>query len=315
MRARRYLIAGAAAFVGAEIALRSFRHSRIFDPSPDPEISWDPADYGIPPDAVEEHWIETPDGETLHAWYCRAERPAASALFCHGNRGNLTVSASIIPHLLSAGLSVLFFDYRGYGKSSGRPTYGGVIADGITAARYHDALRPKDLPSILYGFSLGGAVGAQVVRRHPFDALILQSTFTSLPNLTRFIHPRAPLHLFARKLFDTIRVVRNLDIPLLVLHGTDDEVIPCWMAREIYATCRAPKRIQLIEGGLHGDLYVKDADALVWALTQFLADLPRHRRARTVEPASRIETWTSLALRALRRVCRRKSGVIASAAR
>jgi hypothetical protein len=315
MRARRYLLGATAAFAGAELALRAFRHSRLFDPYPEPEISWNPADYGIPANAVEEHWIPTPDGETLHAWYCRAPKPVASALFCHGNRGNITISAHIIPHLLNAGLSVLFFDYRGYGRSSGSPTYAGVIADGVTAARFHDTLRPKDLPSILYGYSLGGAIGAQVLRRHAFDALILQSTFTSLPRLTRFLHPRAPLHLFAHKLFDTLRVVRNLDVPLLVLHGTDDELIPCWMAHEIYATCRAPKRIHTIEGGMHRDLFIKDPDALVWQLTQFLAEVPRDHRPHAVEAASRFETWSSIALRTLRRICRRRSGVIASAAR
>ena len=69
MRARtKYLLGALAGFTGAALALRSFRHSRIFEPSPDPTVSWDPTDYGIPAEAVEEHWIETPDGETLHAW-------------------------------------------------------------------------------------------------------------------------------------------------------------------------------------------------------------------------------------------------------
>ncbi|HEY0157632.1 MAG TPA: alpha/beta hydrolase [Thermoanaerobaculia bacterium] len=314
MRPRHLLIAGAA-LLGLELGLRAFRHKRLFEPSPDPTISWDPADYGIPPHAVEEHWIDTPDGETLHAWYCRAEQPVASGLFCHGNKGNLTVSAHIIPHLLASGLNILFFDYRGYGKSSGSATYGGVIADGVTAARYHDAIRPKRLPSVLYGFSLGGAVAAQVIRRHPFDAMILQSTFTSLPHLTRVLHPRLPLHLLARKLFDTLRVIRALDVPLLVMHGTEDEVIPCWMAHEIFDACRAPKRLHCIEGGLHKDLYLRDPDTLIWALTQFLADLPPHTRPRAVAAASRLETWTAVALRAVRRACRRRSSVIASPAR
>lgn len=318
MRPRHLLITGAALF-GFVLGLRAFRHKKLFEPSPDPTISWDPADYGIPAGAVEEHWIETPDGETLHAWYCRAEKPVASGLFCHGNKGNLTVSAHIIPHLLASGLNILFFDYRGYGKSSGSATYGGVIADGITAARYHDGLRPQHLPSILYGFSLGGAVAAQVIRRHPFDAMILQSTFSSLTSYTRVLHPRVPLHLLARKLFDTLRVIRGLDVPLLVMHGTEDEVIPYWMARELFAACRAPKRLHQIEGGLHKDLYLRDPDTLVWALTQFLADVPKRPRPRTVEAASRLETWIAFVLRSmrrtLRRALRRGSSVIASPAR
>jgi hypothetical protein len=311
VRARtKFILGAAAAYAGTALVLRSFRHSRIFEPAQEPTVSWDPADYGIPREAVEEHWIETPDGETLHAWYCRAEKPVASGLFCHGNKGNLTVSAHIIPHLLASGLNILFFDYRGYGKSSGSATYAGVIADGITAARFHDAIRPQHLPSILYGFSLGGAVAAQVIRRHDFDALILQSTFTSLPNLTRLMHPRVPLHLFAHKLFDTLRVIRRLDVPLLVLHGTEDEVIPVWMAHEIFASCNAPKRLHCIEGGLHKDLYLRDPDTLIWALSQFLADVPRHGHSHTIEPTPRFEYWITVALRTLRRACRRRGGFL-----
>lgn len=311
----RNLLLGSAALIGADAALRSYRHSQLFEPSPDPIRTWDPADYGIPPAAVEEHWIETPDGETLHAWYCRAEKPVASGLFCHGNKANLTKSADIIPHLLSAGLNILFFDYRGYGKSSGHATYAGVIADGVTAAQFHETIRPKQLPSILYGFSLGGAVAAQVIRRHAFDGFILQSTFTSLTRLARFLHPRVPLHLLAGKLFDTIRVVRNLTVPLLVLHGTEDEVIPCAMAHELVAACKMPKRIVSIEGGLHNDLYLREPDTLVWAISQFLAELPRHKHPTTVEPAPRTETFLALAMRKCRRIFRRRNSVIASAAR
>jgi len=314
MRLRNVLLGGAA-LLSADAALRSYRHSQIFEPSPDPVKTWDPIDYGIPRGAVEEHWIETPDGETLHAWYCRAAKPVASGLFCHGNKANLTKSADIIPHLLDAGLNILFFDYRGYGKSSGTPTYSGVIADGVTAAQFHEQIRPKNLPSILYGFSLGGAIAAQVIRRHAFDGLILQSTFTSLPRLARFLHPRVPLHLLAGKLFDTIRVVRKLTVPLLVLHGTEDEVIPCSMAHELINACKTPKRIVSIEGGLHNDLYVREPDTLVWAISQFLAELPHHRHAATVEPASRYETFLALALRKCRRIFRRRNSVIASAAR
>src|SRR5687768_5502307 len=143
---------GAATVVAAEIARRIYRENQLFDPSPDPTRTWKPEDYGIPAGATEEQWFETPDGERLHGWYCRAEKPVASALYCHGNTGNLTISAADIPHMLEAGLRVLYFDSRGFGKSSGKASVKGVIADGVTAARFHETLRPQHLPSILYGF-------------------------------------------------------------------------------------------------------------------------------------------------------------------
>lgn len=274
------LLVGGVAVLAAELGLQSYRQSQIFLPDANPVKSWNPADYDIPPDSVEEHWIDTADGERLNAWYCRAARPVASALFCHGQTGNLTTSADVVPHLLAAGLNVLVFDYRGFGRSSGKPSYAGVISDGVTAARFHDSVRPPQLPSLLYGFSLGGGVGAQVLLRHPFDAVILQSTFSSLASVTRALHPRLPLHLLAGDLFDTLGVVRRLTVPLLVLHGTEDEVCPSWMAKEIFDGCNAPmKRIHTVEGGLHKDIFQRDPDSLVWAISQFLADLPRGAHA------------------------------------
>ena len=299
------LLIGGAAFVALDIGRRVYRHTQIFCPERAPLRTWNPSDYGIPEGAVEEHWIDTPDGEVLHAWYCRAEKPKASGLFCHGNTGNLTISADVIPHLLNAGFSVLFFDYRGFGKSSGRASYRGVISDGITAAKFHDTIRPQEIPSVLYGFSLGGAVAAQVIRRHPFDALILQSTFTSLPQITRVLFPRLPLHLLAGRLFDTISVVRKLEVPLLVLHGTHDEVAPCWMAHEIHDSCPAPKRIHTVEGGQHKDIFERDPDALIWAVSQFIADLPPRKHPLTIEDPPAIERWTDGVLRALRRAIRK----------
>lgn len=273
MKTGRRLLIAAAALAALDLGRRLFRQSRLFNPDRNPVKSWDPADYGIDPALVDEHWIPTKDGEKLHAWYCRAPQPKASGIFCHGNRANLTLSADIIPHLHRAGLSILFFDYRGFGKSSGRPTVAGVLSDAHTAARFHDTLRPQHLPSILYGFSLGGAVAAQVIRRHPFDGLILQSTFTSLTDLTRVLYPRAPMHLLAGRLFDTLSVIRKLEVPLLVLHGTQDEVAPCAMGHALHDACPGVKRIQPVEGGLHNDLWTRDPETLVSALSEFIHNL------------------------------------------
>ena len=281
-----------------------YRNTQLFCPSPDPVKSWDPQDYGIPEGACEEQWFETPDGEQLYGWYCRARHPIASALFCHGNTGNLTVSADVIPHLLDAGINVLFFDYRGFGKSTGRASIDGVVADGVTAARFHETLRPSGLPSILYGYSLGGAVAAQVIKEHPFDGLILQSTFTSLPEITRTLFPKLPLHLIAGNFFDTLSVVKRLTVPLLVLHGSSDEVIPCSMAHRLFDSCNAErKNIHVVDGGLHKDLYIRDCDSLVWAVNRFATSLPANTRH---VPLTEKRTLVDSARRVLRRLVRRR---------
>lgn len=308
------LAGGVVVTAAAEIARRAFRNARLFCPSPHPVKSWNPADYGIPPDAVEPRWFETPDGEMLYGWYCRSPRPIASGLFCHGNTGNITVSAEVIPHLLDAGFNVLFFDYRGFGKSSGRPSIRGVISDGVTAARFHESIRPKHLPSILYGYSLGGAVAAQVIKQHSFDALILQSTFTSLPEITKSAFPRLPLHAFAGNLFDTLGIVRRLTVPFLVIHGSADETVPCWMAHALHDACNSAKRIQIVAGGQHKDLYVRDCQPLVWAINQFATDIPKNTTGVSLEARTRAEQLIDSAFRYIRRAIRRQTAVIRSAA-
>ena len=301
------LIIGGLALAGLDIARRVFRHTQIFCPERAPLLSWDPSDYGIPRDRVQEEWFESGDGELLYGWYCRAEAPIASAVFCHGNTGNLTTIAEIMPYLMRAGYNVLVFDYRGYGRSSGIPSFGGVVADGITAARFHEKIRPNDLPSILYGFSLGGAVAAQVIQHHPFDGMILQSTFTSLPDITRAVFPRLPLHLLAGNLFDTKSVVRRLRVPLLLIHGTADEVCPPWMAHVLHDACPAAKRLHTIDGGLHKDLFMRDSDAIVESVTRFIADLPHSRPAIIDREQSSVEELIDSAFRYVRRYLRRHS--------
>jgi pimeloyl-ACP methyl ester carboxylesterase len=277
------LLAGGLTILALDVARRIFRHTQIFCPEKNPVKSWNPADYGIPIERTTQYWIDTPDGAKLFAWYLRAEHPIASAVFCHGNTGNLTNVAHTMPHLLDAGYNVLLFDYRGFGRSTGRPSLHGVVQDGIIAARFHDAIRPQSLPSILYGYSLGGAIAAQMLRHHPFDALILQSTFTTLPELKRAVYPRIPLHLVAGDFFNTLRIVRKLAIPLLVMHGAADEVVPSSMAQALHDACPSPKQIHTVEGALHKDMFDRDADSLVWAMNQFVAQLTQRGAKPAVE--------------------------------
>ncbi len=274
------LVMGGGAVVALEIARRFFRRTQLFKPTRIPLTTWNPEDYGIPREQTEEIWIETEDGELLYGWYLRAKDPIASALYCHGHTGNLTNPAHLMPHLLDCGINVLLFDYRGYGRSTGRATVGGVIADTFAAARDHDEIRPKHLPSIAFGFSRGGAIAAQVVRTHPFDGLILQSTFSTLAAVARVTFPRVPLHLLSGRAFDTVGALSGVQLPLLILHGTQDEACPCWMADAMLEACvSARKEIYRVEGGLHKDLWERDGAAMAAVVSRFVRELePRSRR-------------------------------------
>ena len=276
------LLIGGATLLALETGRRLFRTTQLFSPVREPLISWNPEAYAIPRDQVEEVWFESDDGAMLYGWYLRAKNPVASGVYCHGNTGNLTTPAHAMPHLLASGINILLFDYRGFGKSDGFATLSGVVADTVAAAKFHDTVRPRHLPSLLYGFSLGGAIAAQAVHRHPFDGLILQSTFTSLPDITRAAYPRIPLHWFSGSPFDTVAAMRSLDLPLLLIHGTDDETCPSWMGRAIFEACaHSNKVLHLVDGGLHKDLWVRTPAQLIDLIHTFASQLPR--RPRSVE--------------------------------
>jgi len=300
------LVIGGAILLALDVGRRIFRRAQLFEPQREPVISWNPEDYGIPRERTEVLNFETDDGELLYGWYCRAKHPIASALYCHGNTGNLSNTAHVMPHLLDAGINVLLFDYRGFGRSSGSPSLSGIIDDGVTAARLHEKIRPKHIPSILYGYSLGGAIAAQIIRRHPFDGLILQSTFTNLPDIARVTFPRVPLHLVSGRLFDTLEVVRNLTVPALIIHGTTDEVCPSWMAQRLHDSCGAgEKKLILVDGGLHKDLFERDdAQTLVWEINRFATSLHCTPHVAQYKP-SPAEQLLDHALRYVRRMWRR----------
>lgn len=256
--------AAATATVGLlELARVLFRNSQLFCPERDPLLTWNPADYGLDPDFIDEVYFTSDKGVRLHGWYCRAKNPIGSMVYCHGNSGNITDAAAGCRALLEGGMNVLLFDYRGYGRSKGRPTMRGVIRDAVAAAKLHEELRPRHLPSVLFGFSLGGAIAAQLAKRHRFDALVLQSTFTNLSDIARIAFPKLPLHLASMGELDTLDVVKSLKIPTAIVHGADDEVAPAWMAEKLYDACGTPHEILLVPGGLHKDLFDRAPEVIV----------------------------------------------------
>jgi uncharacterized protein len=282
--------AAGALVVALEAIRLLFRNSQLFCPERDPERSWNPADYGLDPSFVDDFGFESADGTVLHAWYCRAKNPIASVLYCHGNSGNLTFSAAKIPLLNASGLNVLLFDYRGFGRSSGRTTLAGVLDDAAAAAEEHDRIRPRDLPSILYGYSLGGAIGAQVAKEHPFDGVILQSTFTNLADMARVRFPKLPVHLISGTEFDTLAIVRELHLPLLIIHGTNDEVIPHWMGETLFKSCTKGHALVLLEGAMHTNLYDHSGPGIVKAIHRFALSLaPQKAAAATAKPPSPLQ--------------------------
>ncbi len=271
---------GIALLLGAgEILRRVFRNAQLFNPSDEPVGSWSRSDFGLDPRMTDVLTFRTEDGETLYGWYCRASAPIASLLYCHGNTGNLTNSAANIRHLVKRGINVFVFDYRGFGKSSGTPSVSGIVMDARAAARRHDLIRPIGIPSVLYGYSLGGAVAAQIIGSFEFAGLILQSSFTNLADIARSAFPKLPVHLLSGKDFDTLSVVSSLEVPLLVIHGRKDETIPYSMGRQLYRACPTDKSIEIIPRGMHKNLYEIAPERVAGVIECFSRKLSLRRQA------------------------------------
>jgi pimeloyl-ACP methyl ester carboxylesterase len=206
------------------------------------------------PDApYEELAIATDDGERLHGWWVPSGADdARHVLLCHGNGGNVSDRVPHIAHLNAAGFDVLAFDYRGYGRSTGRPSEAGTYRDARAARRA--LLERADPDRVLYlGESLGAAVALELAHHHPPAGLILQSPFTSIRDMARLHYPVVPRALVPDA-YPSLRLIRQLAIPLLVLHGERDDIVPLLHGEELYEPATCPKRLVRFPHAGHNDL-------------------------------------------------------------
>ncbi len=230
------------------------------------ELDGRPSDVGL---AYEDVHIVTRDGVGLHGWYVPGEDARGTVLFCHGNAGNISHRLETVALLHGLGLNVLLFDYRGYGKSGGRPREAGLYRDAEAAWDYLTTKRGEAPERIvLMGRSLGGGVAAWLAARRGPAALILESTFTSIADLGRRFYPLLPRFL-ARIRFDTLSHLAGVRCPLLVAHSRDDDVVPFVMGQRLYEAhdglkCFLPMRGDHSRGWLDtGASYVEGLDGFL----------------------------------------------------
>jgi len=205
----------------------------------------------------EEVWCEVSNSHKVHGWYVHAQMaPAyATVLFCHGNGGNLTNVAWIAQELSKHKLDVLIFDYRGYGRSEGKISdEWGLYAD--TEAFYDYLVRKrgiKDEKLVLIGESLGSTAAIDLASRRNCGALIVESGLSSASDMGAKAFPWLPrwLHGLARNRFDSEGKIAKINCPVLVTHGTDDEVIPVDQGRKLFEREREPKKLIIVKGGKH----------------------------------------------------------------
>ena len=193
--------------------------------------------------------IATDDGVTLHGWHIRHPEPRATLLFFHGNAGNISHRLDSIALFHDLGLEVVIFDYRGYGRSTGRPREAGLHRDARAAADWLvESLGAEPQRTVYFGRSLGGALAASAARHRSPAALILESTFLSAREVARDLYPIYPTGLLTRLQYATADHLAEVDSPLLVVHSRDDEIIPYRHADGLLAAAAGPAEKLTIRG-------------------------------------------------------------------
>jgi hypothetical protein len=228
----------------------SFENSAIFQPARYPDGDWQPAGLQF-----EDAWFASADGTRLHGWYVPCEHARAAVLYCHGNGGNVAYWADAARLLHDrVGVSMMLFDYRGYGRSEGTPSEAGVLAD-ARAARAWLAQREKIAESqiVLMGRSLGGGVAVDLAAADGARALVLESTFTSLPDVAQTMFPLLPVRLLMQTRLNSEKKIANYHGPLLQSHGTADRLIPYAIGRRLFDAANQPKQFVPIANGDHND--------------------------------------------------------------
>ena len=215
----------------------------------------------------------TATGRELHGWMIPAPQSRYTLLYCHGNAGNITHRLESIRQFVDLGLSVFIFDYSGYGRSAGRPgekqTYQDVDAAWAWLTE-EEGVAPDDI--IVFGRSLGGAVAIDLATEVQPRAIIVESCFTSIPDLGARLYPWLPVRFISRISYNNMKKIREVRVPKLFVHSLEDDVVPFGMGKRLYNRASRPKEFLRIRGN-HNDGFAVSEAAYEEGLKSFLASL------------------------------------------
>ena len=235
----RILRIAALSYIGFIIVLKLLENRMVYLPSP-----W-PKDIVIElPDYIDDISLQSPDGEVLHAWHLRHEQPKAHVMFFHGNAGNLIGRRFMLQHLHDYHqVDVFALDYRGYGKSTGRPSEVSNMADArLARSRYASLAGIPESEIVLMGRSLGGGVAVDLAAGEGARGLILQSTFSSLPEVAALQYPWLPVRWLMSNRYNSVDKIGDYSGPILQSHSETDTIIPFGLAEKLFAAAQEPKR-------------------------------------------------------------------------
>ena len=236
---------------------------------PTRNVEFTPGDVGID---YQEVFFPTEAGLELHGWYISGTSDL-TWLWFHGNGGNIGHRVTELALLHQRlGLSVLIFDYQGFGKSKGVPSEQGTYHDARAALSYLKQRYGLDSDNIVYfGHSLGTAIALELATSHNPAGLVLVSPFASVRDMSRLVFPLLPSSWLVRNKYNSLAHVPKARCPVLILHGEQDETVPIAQARKLFDYANPPKRFQLLPRAAHNDTFEQGGEDYWGALKEFLA--------------------------------------------
>ncbi len=247
--------------------LKYYQHIKIYDPRD--KLSAFPDEFGV---EFEDVNFSSRDQVLLNGWFVKGDLDDV-ILFCHGNYGNISVRIDIIKELNLLGYNVFIFDYRGFGISNGVPSENGLYSDGLGAYDYLKERGFSDKNIIVFGRSLGAAVAIFLCDLiHGFKGIIIDSTFQSLPILGYdILGYNLPKFLISNR-FESIKRIKNIEIPKLIIHSGEDDLIPFRHGEKLYEKAVGPKEFLKIRG-LHNNCISESKDIYMAGIKDFLNSL------------------------------------------
>jgi hypothetical protein len=233
--------------------------------------------FDLTPEALQlrykDVYFSTGDGKRLHGWFFPVEGDNPVVIHFHGNAGNISHRLDWISRVLQNKLQVFIIDYRGFGKSEGRPSEKGLYTDGVAA---YDHLVQKEgiLPGniVLHGQSIGAAVAIEVALHKEVKAVVLESAFTSTREMAKTMPLFFILSPFLPANYNNFEKITHLHIPKLIIHGDLDEIVPFSMGERLYNAAEEPKYFFRLKGAGHNDTYVVGGESYFRAFTAFAKD-------------------------------------------
>jgi len=246
------------------------RHAIFF---PTREFLGEPSRFGL---EYEDVYFNAGPGVKLHGWYVKGSTDT-TVLWLHGNAGNISDRVEILVSMTrNLGVSSLLFDFRGYGRSTGKPSEKGLYADAEAAFDWLVKEKKTDPGSVIaYGHSLGSAVAVDLAVREKgkLGGMVLESPFTSAKEVARMMYGGLPVDLLMTMKLDNIGRINQTDTPLLIIHGDNDEVIPFSMGQKLYESAPEPKSFLKVPGAYHSDNYAVGGEIYWNAWKEFLSSI------------------------------------------